>query len=472
MQLDFDLNAPKPSSGDESSSGVPRIPGVAELTRKIRGLLEDGIGETWVEGEISNHRRQASGHHYFTLKEEGAQLSCVLFARQAAGLGDLRPSDGMNVEVFGGISVYEPRGQYQLIVRRLRMKGAGALHAKFEALKARLGAEGLFDAAKKRSLPRFPSRIGVVTSPTGAALRDFLNVLHRRHPGIEVIIHPVRVQGKGAAAEIASAVDDFSRAPANGLPVVDVVVVTRGGGSLEDLWEFNEEIVARSVASCRVPVVSAVGHEIDFTICDFSADLRAPTPSAAAEILSSEAAEVSVRLGREFARMRRACQAAINDSSGRLRAALASTLLREPLRRVETMRQSFDRAGMDLQRLAVNALEKRRALVNLAAGRVDTRHLESEARNLRQRAAVAGTALTTCLHRHHAATKARCAQLASALKALDPRATLARGFTITCGPDGKPLTSAGSAAAGSLLLTQFKDGEIRSRVEKAASQSA
>jgi exodeoxyribonuclease VII large subunit len=450
---------------DEASEEA-RIPGVGELTRKIRSLLEAGIGETWVEGEISNHRRQASGHHYFTLKDESAQLSCVLFARQAAGMGDLRPVDGMHVEVFGGISVYEPRGQYQLVVRRVRMRGTGTLHARFEALKARLGAEGLFNPERKRPLPKFPARIGVVTSPTGAALRDFVNVLHRRHPGIEVIINPVRVQGRGAAAEIAAAIDGFSAAPGNGLPVVDVVVVTRGGGSLEDLWEFNEEVVARSVAACKVPVVSAVGHEIDFTICDFAADVRAPTPSAAAEILSAEAAEVSARLERDVGRMRRACDANFERASGRLRAALASGLLREPVRRMETMRQSFDRAAMDLQRLAESGLERRRALVIMAAGKIDPRHLLSETQRMRHRIMVCETRLATGVRQCHAARTARLEKLASALRALDPQATLARGFTITCDPKGNPLTSAKLAETASVLLTRFVDGDIRSRVEK------
>jgi len=233
-----------------SDSPDPEVLSVAQLTRKITGLLEDGIGFIRVEGEISNLRRQSSGHCYFTLKDEESQLSCVLFARSpGAGAEELR--EGAHVELHGRITVYRPRGQYQLVVSRVQGVGEGRLRARFEELKRRLEGEGLFDQSRKRPLPRFPHRIGVVTSPSGAAIRDFLHVLHRRHPGLRVVIHPVRVQGKGAAAEIAAAVKMFSSPPAEIGPV-DVVVVTRGGGSLEDLWEFNEEAVARAIAACSV----------------------------------------------------------------------------------------------------------------------------------------------------------------------------------------------------------------------------
>jgi len=274
---------PAPAAPDE-----PVVLSVGQLTRRITGLLEGGIGSVWVEGEISNLRRQSSGHCYFTLKDEESQLSCVLFARSAAGKTDLR--DGLQVQLHGKISVYKPRGQYQLVVRLVQSKGEGMLQALFVELKRRLAQGGLFDQERKNPLPRFPRRIGVVTSPTGAAIRDFLHVLHRRHAGVRVVIPPVRVQGKGAAAEIAAAVSEFSRG-GDAIGPVDVIVVTRGGGSLEDLWEFNEESVARAIAASAIPVVSAVGHEIDFSIADFVADFRAPTPIAAAEILAADGGE-------------------------------------------------------------------------------------------------------------------------------------------------------------------------------------
>ncbi len=251
MQLDFSFRN-EPEKTPEPIEGPPRVLSVTELTRRVRAMLERGLGEVWVRGEISNYRRQASGHHYFTLKDDGCQLACVLFAGAARSLRGLRLGDGMQAQVFGALTVYEARGQYQLVVELVQEEGTRRAPGRFEALKAKLVAEGLFDADRKRPLPRLPMRIGVVTSPTGAAIRDFLKVLHRRMPCVEVIVSPVRVQGRGAAAEIAEAVAEFSAAPANGLPVVDVVVVTRGGGSLEDLWEFNEEAVARAIAASRV----------------------------------------------------------------------------------------------------------------------------------------------------------------------------------------------------------------------------
>src|SRR5881398_1030604 len=249
---------------------------VAELTRQIRGALETKFGAVWVQGEISNYKLHPSGHQYFTLKDQRAQIACVIWRdtmlppRQAL-------VDGTKVQVYGSVTVYETRGQYQLSVQILQQRGVGLLQAKFEALKHKLEAEGLFAPDRKRPLPKFPRRIGIVTSPTGAAIRDMLNVLRRRAPWLQTLISPVRVQGTGAAQEVAVAIRELA-APNEALAPVDLIVVTRGGGSIEDLWEFNEEIVARAIFHSAVPIVSAVGHEIDFTICDFVADLRAPTP--------------------------------------------------------------------------------------------------------------------------------------------------------------------------------------------------
>jgi exodeoxyribonuclease VII large subunit len=232
MQLDLDFHRmPVPSE--------PKIHSVTELTRRIRELIEGRIGEVWVQGEISNYRRQSSGHHYFTLKDDFCQLPCVLFSSAAAALQGVKLADGQHVQAFGILSVYEPRGQYQMVVRLIQGRGQGLLQAKFAALKQKLAAEGLFDADRKRPLPRFPRRVGLVTSPTGAAIRDVLKVLHRRHPGIEVLVNPVRVQGRGASLEIAWAIRDFGESSRIGLPEVDVIVLARGGGSIEDHWEFN-----------------------------------------------------------------------------------------------------------------------------------------------------------------------------------------------------------------------------------------
>src|SRR6187200_3761170 len=267
---------------------------VAELTRTIRATLETRFSAVWVQGEISNYKLHPSGHQYFTLKDQRAAISCVIF-RNTLPASAPPLSDGAQIQVYGSISVFEARGQYQLNVQILQTRGAGLLQAKFEALKRKLEAEGLFDAARKRALPKFPKRIGIVTSPSGAAIRDILNILRRRARGIEILINPVRVQGIGAAAEIASAINELSN-PSTIWPPIDLIVIARGGGSIEDLWEFNEEIVARAIAAAVVPIVSAVGHEINFTIADFVADLRAATPSAAAELIVPAAAELDRRI--------------------------------------------------------------------------------------------------------------------------------------------------------------------------------
>src|SRR3984893_12920578 len=262
---------------------VSKILTVSELTRSIRGALETRFGAIWVHGEVSNYKLHPSGHQYFTLKDARAQIACVIWRDTMAPLRQ-PPTDGTQVQIYGNVSVFEARGQYQLSVQILQPRGVGLLQAKFEALKRKLEAEGLFAVERKRPLPKFPKRIGLVTSPSGAAIRDILNVLRRRAPWLQILINPVRVQGIGAAAEIAVAIQELARPNVN-WPALDLIVVTRGGGSMEDLWEFNEEIVARTMADIQVPLVSAIGHEIDFTIADFVADLRAPTPSAAAELI-------------------------------------------------------------------------------------------------------------------------------------------------------------------------------------------
>src|SRR6201997_3404372 len=302
---------------------------VAELTRSIRGTLEAKFGAVWVQGEISNYKLHPSGHQYFTLKDQRAQISCVIWRdtmlaqRQAL-------ATGAQVQVYGTVTVFEARGQYQLNVQILQPRGVGLLQAKFEALKRKLEAEGLFAPERKRPLPKFPRRVGIVTSPTGAAVRDMLNVLRRRAPWLQILINPVRVQGTGAAQEIAVAIRELA-SPNEAFGPVDLIVVTRGGGSIEDLWEFNEEIVARAIFHSAVPVVSAVGHEIDFTICDFVADLRAPTPSAAAELIVPDTIDLHRRI----------------DGCTR-------TLARQLLNRVRDAQQGLDHARETLQRCLVH----------------------------------------------------------------------------------------------------------------------
>src|SRR5712672_456584 len=305
---------------------------VSELTRSIRGTLETKFAAVWVQGEMSNYKLHPSGHQYFTLKDQRAQISCVI--RRDTMQPPRQPlADGAQVQVFGTVTVFEARGQYQLNVQIIQLRGVGILQAKFESLKRKLETEGLFAPERKRQLPKFPRRIGIVTSPSGAAIRDILNVLRRRAPWLQILINPVRVQGTGAAQEIAVAIREFAT-PNEAFAFLDLIVVTRGGGSIEDLWEFNEEIVARAIFHSPVPIVSAVGHEIDFTISDFVADLRAPTPSAAAELIVPDIVDLQRRID--------GCTRALS---------------RQLLNRVRDAQQRLDHARETLQRCLAHKLD-------------------------------------------------------------------------------------------------------------------
>ena len=473
MQLDFNLQSAAPKKKDPAppKPAEPVVLGVSALTKKIRALLEDGVGEVWVEGEISNLRRQNSGHVYFTLKDAASQIACVMFAGQTAQLRGMNFSDGAQVQVFGELTVYEPRGNYQLIVRRVQERGVGALQAKFEELKRRLAAEGLFDAERKRQLPKFPRRIAVVTSPTGAAIRDFLNVLHRRQRGIEVLIFPVRVQGRGAAAEIAEAVQILGTPAALGIEPPDVIVVTRGGGSLEDLWEFNEEILARAIAASPIPVVSAVGHEIDFTISDFAADFRAPTPSAAAEILSSDSAELLEQLAHLTARLRRPIHTRLDFLNNQLATLERTALFLEPPRRLREARQTLDRLADDLESAVDSAIQNYRLTLerhtHFLASHNPERKITDLLRQLSTDRALMDRSAQSRVRELHTTLSSR----AALLEALNPNAALARGYTITRDARGRILRSADEARQSELLETKFHDGSIRSRPESAPGQA-
>jgi len=472
FQLDFDLQggpvktkpAPKllamPVPQAVTKSIEPTIFSVSTLTRKVRGILEQGIGEVWVDGEISNLRRQASGHVYFTLKDASSQIACVLFAGQTLQLKGMRFADGVQVRLFGELTVYEARGNYQIIVRTVQDQGEGALQAKFEELKRRLDSEGLFRSERKRSLPKFPLRIGVVTSPTGAAIQDFLNVLHRRQRGIEVIIHPVRVQGKGAAAEIAFAVRDFAISPAIG--PVDVIVVTRGGGSLEDLWEFNEEVVARAVAESPIPVVSAVGHEIDFTICDFAADVRAATPSAAAEILSADSNEILEKLSQLATRLHRRVQNRMESAHTFLDSLSRTALFLEPDRILRDHRQNLDRFLEDLEDLSRSANQSQR----LALERFSRVLLSHSPERLISDMANAILQYKSSMQRfcaeRHRDMESQLASYTAVLNALNPIQALARGYTLTLDSRGQILRNASDISPGQILKTRFHDGIVES----------
>ena len=441
-----------------------RVFSVSELTVDIRRALEKQIGQIWVTGEITNLRRQMSGHVYFTLKDAGAQLSCVLFRNDAvANRGAL--ADGRKVILKGQITVYEPRGQYQLQVLAVELQGVGALQAAFEKLKEKLGAEGLFAGERKRPLPRFPQRIGLVTSPTGAAIRDVLHVMQRRNPTVVIILAPCAVQGADAAAEIAAAIALLNQWSQQSPAPLDVILVTRGGGSLEDLWAFNEEAVARAIFLSALPVVSAVGHEIDFTISDFVADLRAATPSAAAEILTEDViaaarwlAQVPEQLG-EMARRRLLAEGRrFEQLARRLRALHPRRQLDERRQQVDELQLSVSRcARRQLQKLSLAWQTRRERLARVRPGRMLA--LRREMLDGRRRRLVEQARL---LLRN---LRQRAASLNDRLRLLGPEQVLARGYSITLdAATGRILRAAAETAPGQRLKTRLKKGEVNSTV--------
>jgi exodeoxyribonuclease VII large subunit len=442
----------------------PRVFTVSELTRSVRSLLETEIGRVWVEGEICNYRRQSSGHQYFTLKDDRCQLSCVLFFRPARALREVPLADGMHVQARGELSVYETRGQYQLNVELVQAAGVGLLQAKFEALKKKLEAEGLFDAARKKPLPDFPKTIGVVTSPTGAAIRDMLNILHRRAPWIEIVINPVRVQGEGAAAEIAAAVGEFNRWRELGLPKPDAIIIGRGGGSAEDLWAFNEEIVARAIFASAIPVVSAVGHEIDFTIADFVADLRAPTPSAAAELVAPDAAELRRRFSAMESRIARCTLKAVEQWKGRLSFITRGVLFREPGRRLADWRQRVDSLEEALDRGTLARFSELRQRLGELLGAVRRNRPDQLLEIRRQHVAGLLRRAGDMARQRAAAEGERLNRAEGLLRVLAPTATLERGYSITMTEAGELVRSAKSATPGTRLITRLRDGSVRSTV--------
>ncbi len=410
---------------------------VGELTRQIRSTLETKFGAVWVQGEVSNYKLHPSGHQYFTLKDQRAQIACVIFRNTMAPLRQPLV-DGTQVQVYGNVSVFEARGQYQLSVQILQPRGLGLLQAKFEALKHKLDAEGLFDAGRKRPLPRFPRRIGIVTSPSGAAIRDMLNVLRRRAPWLQILINPVRVQGTGAAAEIAVAIRELATANENWLPV-DLIVVARGGGSIEDLWEFNEEIVARTIVDVGVPIVSAIGHEIDFTIADFVADLRAPTPSAAAELIVPDIVDLRRRI-EGFAR----------------------ALSRELLQCTRDAQQRLDHAREMLRRCLAHKIDNyKRGLAHIAAA-LQARSPARELMMRRNRFADLRRRLLDTPKRAVETARHRFCKIEGILRVLGPDATLRRGYSITTGKRGKVIRTIAMVQPGMKIRTRVSDGEFGS----------
>jgi exodeoxyribonuclease VII large subunit len=412
---------------------------VAELTRAIRGALEAKFGAVWVQGEISNYKLHPSGHQYFTLKDQRAQIACVIFRNTMPPLR--RPLvDGAQVQVYGQISVFEARGQYQLSVQILQPRGLGLLQAKFETLKRKLDAEGLFAAERKRALPKFPRRIGIVTSPSGAAIRDMLNVLKRRAPWLKILINPVRVQGTGAAQEIAAAIRELAT-PNESWQSLDLIVVARGGGSIEDLWEFNEEIVARTIVDASVPIISAIGHEIDFTICDFVADLRAPTPSAAAELIVPDI----IDLRRHIA----VCERALE---------------RELLKHMRNAQQQLDHARETLRRCLAHKIDRyQRGLLHIASA-LQSRSPAREIVMRRNRFVDLRRRFVASPLRVIENAKQRFGRIEGVLRVLGPEATLRRGYSITTDEHGKIIRTGAAVYPRTKIRTRISDGEFGSDV--------
>ncbi len=429
-----------------------KVLSVSELTGQIRALLEKQIGQIWVTGEVTNLRVQSSGHVYFTLKDEASQLNCVLFSREKVPHRELL-ADGLKVLLQGAVTVYEARGQYQLIVRAVELQGAGTLQVAFEKLKQKLSAEGLFSPERKRPLPKYPARIGIVTSPTGAAIRDVLHVVQRRNPSLEIILAPCRVQGEGAAEEIAGAVESLNRYSVASAPIqrfndstkLDLILITRGGGSLEDLWAFNEEIVARAIFESKVPIVSAVGHEIDFTISDFVADVRAATPSAAAEIITED-----FFASRQF----------VANLSRRMAQAHPRRRLDESLQRLDDLQTGLLRCGKQGVR------ERLVAWQNLVTRlrQVRPKQLLKQRRELLK---VSQRRLNELARVQFRNSKNRFVSTESRLRLLGPEQVLSRGYSITMdAASGKIIRRAKDAQRGQGLRTRVKEGEIRSVIEK------
>jgi exodeoxyribonuclease VII large subunit len=402
----------------ETPGRSPRNPiSISDLTATIRDLLEEGLGEVWVAGEISNFRAPGSGHLYFTLKDETATLAAVMFRPDAMRVG-FALQNGQAMLVRGTITVYEARGQYQIQIAEVQSRGQGSLQQRFEELKRRLQAENLFDLERKRPLPVFPETIGIVTSLQGAVLQDILQILQRRAAGIRIRVRGVRVQGIGAAQEIAEAIAAFDAEKS-----IDLLVVARGGGSLEDLWAFNEEVVARALATCSLPTISAVGHETDFTIADFVADVRAPTPSAAAELLTRDWAEWREAVAELHARLNRTTRQVLTGHRRHLAQLASSYALREPRRVVRQWAQQLDDLRGKLDGAASNAIQTRQNALRFLRTRLTAHH---PARELERR-------------------RGHLTHLAARLRALGPQATLDRGYALILDEKGHPISKADKA---------------------------
>jgi exodeoxyribonuclease VII large subunit len=459
FETEPDPESERPAAIEPAAAAVrPDVLTVSQLTADVRALIEAGFARVAVEGEISNCR-QWNGQLYFTLKDTGAQLRVVMF-RSAVRVLRFKPEDGLHVIARGRLTVYDPKGEYQLVCDRLEPHGLGALQLAYEQLKRRLAAEGLFDQARKRTLPMLPRKIAVVTSPDGAALHDIVTVLRARHPGAHLIVRPTRVQGDSAASDIARGIRAVGRV--RGL---DVVIVGRGGGSIEDLWAFNEEIVARAIVACPVPVISAIGHETDFTIADFAADLRAPTPSAAAALVAARHEEVCVRLARQRERLAVAARARVLRMRNRVQASSSEPAFAGWPGRLALRGRHIAELTHALQRAVGTRLDRGRRRLEAVRTRL-------EARDLRRRAGLARTYLVGARARLDAAIGherhghvTRLATLAGRLDNLSPLAVLSRGYAVCWNADGTAIIrDAATVRPGDHVRVVLARGELKAAV--------
>jgi exodeoxyribonuclease VII large subunit len=443
---------------------------VSELTGSVRKALESRFSSVWVEGEISNFKAHSSGHWYFTLKDESAQLRAKCFRSTNTRIR-FRPTDGLYVRARGRLSVYEPRGEYELVVEALDPVGEGALRIAFEQLRDRLQTEGLFARELKRPLPVFPGRVGIVTSPTGAAIRDILNVISRRTRTVHVLFSPARVQGEGAGRDIARAIrliNDHHQAmqrAGRSADLVDVLIVGRGGGSSEDLWAFNEEEVARAIRASAIPVISAVGHETDFTIADFAADLRAPTPSAAAELVAAKEDELCstlAELGRNLSRLMRF---RISAARNRVQHQALSQVFEEVRGRLRAAHKETGDATHQLHLLLTHALRAAQGRRERIAFQLSPERLQARLEQARMRFDSAHTDCNAAVLTRLQTARARLGLVATALDALSPLAVLQRGYAIAEQADGRLLRDASSVSPGDELRVRLAKGRLTARVE-------
>jgi exodeoxyribonuclease VII large subunit len=437
-----------------------RIYTVSDLTARIRDLLAKNFTDVTVQGEISNCRAAASGHYYFTLKDERAQVRCVLFKQQQRGMKFL-PEDGLKVTVRGSVSVYEARGEYQIYVESIDPAGRGALQLAFEQLKKRLEAEGLFDAGRKKPLPLLPSRIGLITSPTGAAVRDVVRILKRRFRNVHLTLYPVRVQGEGSAGEIVQALGYFKKHLH-----VDVILLVRGGGSLEDLWSFNEEIVARAIVDSSVPVISGVGHETDFTIADFVADVRASTPSAAAELVVQTRREFDKHVFDLRARLEGSLRYRLLELSRRVHALAGRRGFRRPLDLLRQQRQRADELTSRLTSGLRARLEDSRKRLNTARLRVASFDFRAKIGVLRLRLQKRTQELGVRQERVVRVKREKWERLALQLQERSPLKVLERGYSITTDAAGKVVRDSTQVQIGEALSIQLHRGRLISEVKK------